>query len=199
MDIRIAEVVDRLADDSYLQTLSQTAYGRPISEYSIILGLATFVKSLVSVDSRYDAYINGSATFTQEEKNGLALFNQHCASCHPAPYFGSNDIANNGTKTDYQHDLGRMRVTGDPSDEGKFRIPSLRNITLTYPYMHDGSFETIYAVLEHYNTGGTNHHNQDESVKPLNLSKGDLDALSAFLHTLTDNSIATNPALANPW
>ena len=101
---------------------------------------------------------------------------------------------NNGTKLDYSADLGRYRVTLDSLDIGKFRVPTLRNVALTAPYMHDGSFPDLDSVIAHYNAGGRGHAQQDERIQSLGLSAQQQSDLKAFLVTLTDETFITNPA-----
>ena len=198
MDLSLIHAVQRIKQDSLYQELAQKGYQRGIDNYTVIFSLGNFVKSLASMDSKYDAVQKEEATFTSLEEKGWALFKQNCSTCHLPPWFAKLDYVNNGSKMDYSDDLGRMRVTGDSLDMGLFRIPSLRNIALTYPYMHDGSFKTLDDVLSHYAKGGQPHFNRDKRVAAIQLSEEEQEALKAFLLTLTDTSIAHNPNFSNP-
>lgn len=198
MDLALVLAVKRFANDERLNTLAQKAYQRDIDNYSLIFGLAAFVKSLVSNQTKYDSVQANKQVFTPIESKGLAVFEQQCSSCHTPPLFASNAIVNNGTKTDYHADLGRMRISGDSTDIGKFRVPSLRNVELTYPYMHDGHLYSLEEVLEHYNSGGKKHVNQDPRIEKIRLSQDDKTALISFLKTLTDYTIIDNSDFSQP-
>ena len=115
--------------------------------------------------------VGDSTSLDKKERNGLSLFQKHCSSCHGGPQLSSFEIATNGLPTN--SDYGRMNITNDPRDSGHFKIPSLRGVALTYPYMHDGSYENLDTVLEMYN-----------KVKNLDLNDTALAQLKAFLNTL---------------
>jgi cytochrome c peroxidase len=127
-----------------------------------------------------------------------------CAHCHGGFNFENDDYMNNGLDIDADfEDLGRFNATGDPADNAKFKVPSLRNIELTPPYMHDGRFTTLEEVVEHYNSGIHNSSTVDPTVlntqnTGLMLSSQDKADLVAFLKTLTDQSITTDPAFSDP-
>ena len=125
-----------------------------------------------------------------------------CGHCHAPPLFTTNEYFNNGLEEvesiDDFPDLGRGVIT-DRFDNGKFRVPTLRNIEFTAPYMHDGRFVTLDEVLEHYNSGGHPAINVDQNIRPLNLNQEQLDALLAFMKTLSDTEFLNNQEYSNPF
>jgi len=173
--------------------------------------LAQYQRSLISSDSKYDRVQRGAATFTEEEALGNAIFfdladeadpgkfanlpTGECAHCHIPPHFTNQLFFNNGL--DEVHDLddftdpGRGPVSGSKYDNGKFRTPSLRNVALTGPYMHDGRFNSLEEVVDHYNSGGQYAENRNPNIFPLGLSPDQHRALVAFLQTLTDTSFVS--------
>lgn len=189
MAIPLPRLVERLSSDLDLQAMAEAAYDRPIDNVSIVFALASFVRSIVSYDSKYDQVQAGAASYSAAESRGLTLFEDNCSTCHQAPLFGSNDFVNNGSHHSYADDRGRARATMLDKDEGKFRVASLRNVALTAPYMHDGSYPTLMDVLDHYGAGGTGHTLQDERINAITLVDTEKDDLMAFLQTLTDSTL----------
>ncbi|MCB0597782.1 MAG: cytochrome-c peroxidase [Lewinellaceae bacterium] len=173
------------------------AYGKEASAFTLTRALGAFMRTLISGDSRYDRYNNGAETaLNAAEQEGMSLFFSErlgCGHCHQGFNLTDNSFRNNGLYTIYE-DPGRSRVTLKTEDEGKFRVPTLRNIALTAPYMHDGSLPSLEAVIEHYNSGGSAHPNKDTLIHPLQLSETEKANLAAFLRTLTDNAFIANPA-----
>lgn len=202
MDFTIAGFLDRIAvDDSYIAQF-QAAYGREPDAFGISRGLAAFQRTFISGHSRFDQfeYLGMADALSDAEQRGRELFfskSTDCSHCHPAPLFTTFDYANIGLYQTYA-DSGRARITRLPQDNGKFRIPTLSNIALTAPYMHDGSIATLRGVVEHFNNGGVGHTNQSEYVRPLNLTPQQVDDLVAFLHALTDEGFLNNPRLSAP-
>lgn len=191
MDVSIAEVVERLKQIPSYQTLSQKAYQQSMSSFVITRAIAAYERSLISVNAKYDQFIQGKVEFTVEELRGLELFESDslsCASCHEPPLFTNFGFYNIGLYEQYT-DQGYERLTHNSLDNGKFKTPSLRNIELTAPYMHDGSLASLEHVIEHFDNGGEEHENKDTLVKGFTLNNQDRDALIAFLKTLTDNEI----------
>jgi len=171
------------------------AYEEEASPFTITRSLGAFMRTLISGDSRYDHYLEGKAQLTADERTGMELFfsgRTDCSSCHSSFNFTNNSFRNNGLYEMYE-DVGRKRVTILEEDEGKFRIPTLRNIALTAPYMHDGSLPNLAAVVEHYNSGGSNHPNKAPLIHPLDLSEQEQQQLVLFLETLTDSIFINNP------
>lgn len=174
--------------------------------------LAQFQRSLISGNSKYDQVQQGTAVFTEEEALGFALFfdfgddpegafanlpTAECAHCHTPPHFTNQRFFNNGLDEAYSlaafKDPGRGAVSGSEYENGLFRTPSLRNVALTGPYMHDGRMKTLEEVVHHYNTGGEYAENKSPNVRALGLSSDQEAALVAFLRTLTDSTFVSNP------
>lgn len=179
--------------------LCRKAYGDTPSTYVISRALAAFIRTMVSGDSRYDQYLQGKAILSESEQRGKELFFSErlkCSSCHNGFNFTDNSFQHNGLYQEHE-DLGRMRITHQPEDEGKFRVPTLRHVTLTAPYMHDGGLPTLEAVLEHYNRGGVGHPNQSEKIRPLNLTEQEKQDIIAFLGTLTDEGFLGDEAFGS--
>ncbi|MFK7969802.1 MAG: cytochrome-c peroxidase [Bacteroidia bacterium] len=198
MGFNAREAVDRLAKIEAYQKEAQIAYGREFDLFVLTRGLAAFERTMVSGNSPFDQYqYQGNDTALNEsEKRGLAVFTSEkaqCATCHPAPLFTDYSFHNIGLELEYE-DEGRYRLTADKEDIGKFKVPSLRNIALTGPYMHDGRFETLEEVVEHFDGGGVTHPNVSEIIRPLGLTESEKIDLVAFLKSLTDQNFVTNPA-----
>lgn len=199
MNLPLREAVRRLNEHPSYPADFLRAYGKEASPFTLTRALASFMRTLISGSSRYDQYVNGSvSTLDEAELRGLSLFFSErvgCAKCHQGFNFTDNSFRNNGLYETYE-DPGRQRITLDSEDEGKFRVPTLRNIALTAPYMHDGSLPTLEAVAEHYNNGGSSHPNKDTLIHPLQLSEMEKADLIAFLRALTDHAFITNPAFS---
>jgi len=192
MDMPMQDLVTRLLTDKIYEKLSRDLFRRAIDPTVITKSLAAYVRSLSSLNSRFDQfYFKGQKdALNTEEKAGWSLFSSklNCLSCHALPNFSTGNNANNGIYAVYSLDLGRQRATNLPEDEGSFKIPSLRNIELTYPYMHDGSMTDLAQVIDHYNRGGKSNANKSNLIKPLNLTDKERNQLVAFLKSLTDTS-----------
>lgn len=188
-----------------------------INSVNISKALEQFMNTIVSNDSKYDRYLAGTATLTPSENNGRLLFfkayNQffpaqsgaECFHCHSGFNFTNNDYMNNGLDTDASiTDIGREKVTKNSSDKAKFKVPSLRNIALTAPYMHDGRFKTLEEVVDHYNSGLKASSYLDPALENtrgtgLMLTPQQKTDLINFLKTLTDNTLTTNPKYKSPF
>ena len=166
----------------------------------LLKALAQFQLSLISAGSRYDRMRMGVETFTEQEMNGYRIFRAHCNACHQEPLFTTGGFANNGLPMDtVLRDGGRIRVTRDPVDSLKFKIPTLRNIEFSYPYMHDGRFRRLNAVIAHYTEGGVRSAGlAPELAQPIVLSPNERTDLVAFLLTLSDRDFLLNPDNAAP-
>lgn len=185
-----------------------------ISRDLAVKAIAQFERSLLSANSRYDRVIwLNDGWPTDSERRGQQLFffeelpqnQQHpgCSHCHFAPTFTDNNFKNNGLDdvedlNDFT-DLGRGGVINNIYDNGKFRVPTLRNIALTAPYMHDGRFQTLEEVLEHYSSGGHGVINEDPNIQAFTLSEQDKKDLIAFLEMLTDTSFVNDPRFQSPF
>lgn len=197
----MANVVDKLNHSDYYTAKFQQAFEvSVITDQHLLFALTQFMASIISDQSKYDKYVLGEAELTAEELSGLDLFRQHCAACHQEPLFTDHTYRNNGLDTSFENDLGRGLITLDTNDNGKFKVPSLRNVELTYPYMHDGRFYTLSQVLDHYSEGlHTESPNLDPLLPaPLLLTQNEKNALIAFLKTLTDYNLLDNKNLSEP-
>jgi len=150
--------------------------------------------TLVSSNSKYDSVMRNQSSFSLQEKNGYALFKKNCSSCHTEPLFTNDSFKNNGLPIDTTlNDFGRYRVTKNSLDSLKFKVPSLRNIEFSYPYMHDGRFKNFTQILNHYTGGITKSKTlADELKNTIVLSSNEKVDIIAFLLTLTDKSFLLN-------
>lgn len=190
------DVIDKLKQNNSYNQQAQLAYGRTLDAFVITRALSTFERSLISGNSSFDKYLNDSTQYslTASELRGYQLFNSsktNCSSCHTGFNFTNYTFENNGLYLNYA-DSGRMRLTNLPQDRAKFKVPSLRNIAFTAPYMHDGSFATLQQVIEHYNSGGLPHVNKSSLVHPLQLTTQEKTDLLHFLNALSDDSFVRN-------
>lgn len=164
----------------------------------LLLALAQFMGMMVSDNSRYDQYLRGEAELNEEEKRGMELFNVKCASCHHGPLQTDFSFRNNGLDPAFS-DQGRGRITLDEGDMGKFKVPSLRNIELSSPYMHDGRFSTLEEVLDHYSGNIKDSPTLDPSLRGgIEISQEEKKAIRAFLSTLTDYEYISNSKFSKP-
>ena len=208
-------VEEKLRNHDTYPTMFREAFGiedsGEITRDRAAQALAQFQRAIISGNSKFDRWSNGMAAFSEEELAGFDTFfdinpllkDGECGHCHNDPLFTTNQYFDNGiqdaaTLVDYE-DIGLGAITGNNSDFGKMRAPTLRNIELTAPYMHDGRFATLEDVVNHYNSGGHLTPNSDALVRELSLSEEQQIGLVAFLRTLTDTSYLKNPLLVNPY
>lgn len=203
------EVVRRLENHSEYPSMFADAFGNGnITKEKATKAIAQFERTLISANSKFDRFLLGLTTLTPEEENGLNVFMDEergdCFHCHGNPnnpLWTDNQFHNNGLDATFT-DLGLGAVSGDPSDNGKFRSPSLRNLAFTAPYMHDGRFNTLDEVINHYSEGLQNSPTIDPLMKKVaeggvQLSDQDKEDLKAFLLTLSDPSFLNNPDFQN--
>ena len=189
-DFHILLAAERLKKKKEYVDLSLAAFGEVPNPKVISNAIASYERTLISGNSRYDQFTfqKDSSALAKNELRGMHLFNKHnCVSCHSGFNFTSGEVVNNGLYKDYP-DIGKMRVSLDPKDKGAFKVPTLRNVAITAPYMHDGSIKSLEAVIDHYTKGGFDNPNKDERIKGMSLSKNDKQDLVAFLKCLTDSS-----------
>ena len=189
-DFHILLVAERLKKKPEYLDLFEKAYGGIPTPKLITKAIACYERTLISGNSRYDQYVyqNKNHVLSSSEKKGMDLFNKlYCVSCHSGFNFSNGEILNNGLYEKYE-DVGKMRVSLNEIDNGCFKVPTLRNIALTAPYMHDGSLQTLEEVIDHYMKGGNEHPNKHPFIKPFMLSKSDRKNLVSFLRSLTDSS-----------
>ncbi len=218
MDNTWEDVEQKLAATDLYPPMFEAAFGdKTITQDRITKAIAQFERTLISANSKYDRVklrSNPTESFTPLEEEGFILFELSergdCFHCHGATFtgetfaaYGSLQFSNNGLDRLADMAEGRYAVTGDPDDMGKFKIPTMRNVALTGPYMHDGRFNTLREVIEHYNEGGKMSPTIDVNMKHvnigLNLSEREKNALEAFLETLTDAEFVTNPDFSDPF
>ena len=206
------ELSQKLSEVEYYPALFQTAFGsEEINPERIGLALHAFTHSIASNQTKFDRFMRGNEELSNKEALGMALFMEKydCNSCHqvqdPQGYIFAGTFANIGLDEVYT-DEGLESTTEQPFDNGKFKIPSLRNVTLTSPYMHDGRFQTLEDVMDHYKTGVTTHpnldfrlKNEDGSVKRPKISDSEVQAIIAFLETMTDYQMITDERFSNPF
>lgn len=223
MGMTLNEVVSAVQGKSYYSDLFQKAFGSSeINSDKISKALAQFVRSIVSVSSKYDEGRQQVSiptanfpNFTQSENNGKRLFflpvpqgGGGCVGCHSTEAFinPDNGPTNNGLDSVSTTDLGVYEAINNTAFIGAFKVPSLKSIALTAPYMHDGRFNTLEEVVEHYNSGIKNHPNLGDALKDvsgnpvrLNLTAQEKADLVNFLKTLTDNDISTDAKYSDPF
>jgi cytochrome c peroxidase len=174
---------------------SQRIFGRTFDPWVLTRSISAFERSLVSQNSAYDRYISGNAkALTASQKRGWHLFSEklYCTACHPGPHFTTYEVQNNGLYVDYGKDQGRFRIDGKEESRALFKVPTLRNSTLTAPYMHDGSIATLGEVLDHYERGGNGHANQSKIIVPFQLTPQERKDLLNFFDALTDTTYLRN-------
>jgi cytochrome c peroxidase len=195
-DFNILLIADRLKEDSTYVQASWEAYGREPDAFVISRAISCFERTIISGNSRYDQYFNKEiARLSDAEMRGKELFFSErfsCSACHSGFNFTNYSFENNGLYEVYE-DQGRFRLTGEARDVARFKVPTLRNIAVTSPYMHDGSVATLEEVVEHYNTGGKNHEHKHPLIKPLYMTTSEKTDLVAFLKTLTDYEFLSDP------
>lgn len=197
----VNNVINKLKADEVYPKMFTAAFGdETINSQRMLFAITQFVNSMVSGNSKYDKVKQGLATFTQTEQNGYTLFQSKCATCHNEPLFTDHSFRNTGIPVDpFINDYGRMRITNKKEDSLKFKVPSLRNVALTFPYGHDGRFSSITSVLDHYSSGIQNGPTTDPLVKNMiPLSNFDKFYLLEFLKTLTDSTFITDKRFAQP-
>ena len=193
-------VSERLAADQTYQRQSQAAYQNILNPDIIARALSCYERTILSGYARFDRYQQEEDyTLNDAEMRGKDLFfsaELGCARCHFGKFFTDFGFYNVGLYTDYA-DKGLSNITKDEADIGKFKTPTLRNIAITAPYMHDGSMQTLEQVMQHYATNGKNHPNRSHKMTQFNITSEQKTDVIAFLQTLTDTAFLSNPALSN--
>lgn len=218
MNETLENVIAKLSDSEMYQDQFTRAFGSTaITSVKMALAMEQFMLSIVSYDSKYDRYKAGALQLTESEERGRLLFETEynpffpessgadCAHCHGGANFENDQYMNNGLDTDAtMTDIGRQAVTQNEMDKGKFKVPSLRNVAVTAPYMHDGRLQTLEQVIDHYNEGIQESTTADPTVlntkeTGLFLTGQDKEDLINFLKTLTDDSFLNEPSYKNPF
>lgn len=202
MALPIAQALERLNGDEHYRQQFQLAYNSPATARTLGRALAAFQKTLDTVDTPYDRYVHGDDTqISESAKRGRLLFigKGKCAECHSGEDFTSDRFRNIGLYDGKQlNDPGRGEFTKNPQDNGQFKIPSLRNVAVTAPYMHNGMFKTLREVIDYYNDPDQivpGAKGRDAALTgPLRLSETEKSDIEAFLRTLTDDRFASTGA-----
>lgn len=193
MDNSIERVVQKMQGLTRYKARFYAAFGdSTVTGERLLKALSQFELTLITANSKYDRMILGKEAFTQQEQNGYQIFQKNCASCHVEPLFTNHNFEKNGLPLDtFLNDFGRMKITGLPSDSLRFKVPTLRNIEFSYPYMHDGRFKKLRDVVEHY-------AQTTELAQKIELLPNEKVDLVAFLLTLTDREFLFNPDYSFP-
>ncbi len=200
MAFSVPGVVERMKINPDYVALSKIAYDREPDAFVLTRALAAYQRTLITGNSRFDKYYyqNDVSALNESEKRGFQLFTSektNCSVCHAGIDFSDYSFRNIGLYEMYA-DTGRKRITQLDEDYGKFKVPSLRNVELTAPYMYDGSVTTLESAIEHFNSGGKENQYKDALVQPLSLTTDEKQDLLNFLKSLTDVSFIENEEFA---
>lgn len=184
------QMIEEITDIPYYNEKFKEVFGSGPSMKNVGKAIASFERTIVTGESKFDRYEKGDKkALTDQEKGGLIMFisKAACTQCHNGPNFTDNTFHNLGVPQEgpAKEDVGRFAVTKDPKDKGAFKVPTLRNISMTPPYMHTGVFNTLDEVVEFYNQGGGAHPNKSPKIVKLNMTDSEKKDLVAFLKTLT--------------
>jgi len=187
MNETMENVIQKLNDSEQWKAKFKKAYNIDVvTDQAMFRALTQFMTMIVSDDAKYDKVRRGETAFSAIEQTGYELFQAKCASCHQEPLLTDYSFRNNGL-TNVFTDLGRETITQHPNDRGKFKVPTLRNIEITYPYMHDGSLYSLQDVLDHYSEGVVSSSTLDPSLAGgIPMTQAEKYAIIQFLKTLTD-------------
>ncbi|MBK7800346.1 MAG: c-type cytochrome [Saprospiraceae bacterium] len=196
-DFNIVRIAERLNNNQLYAALSMEAYGRKPDPFVITRAIAAFERTLLSGNSLFDQWYFQKLpeAYRPEVARGFLLFQSdrlNCIQCHNGFLFTNQSYQNNGLYVNYP-DSGRMRFTQLEQDRALFKVPSLRNVGLTAPYMHDGSLKSLDQVIDHYASGGKPHANKSSLLKSFVLNPEERKDLLAFLNSLTDFNFISNP------
>ncbi|RFC54934.1 cytochrome-c peroxidase [Brumimicrobium aurantiacum] len=188
MGVLVADLFPKLSDIPYYDSLAHILYDRDFDPFVLTRALGAYQRSLYAENSAFDDWRNRNSLKDSALVRGYEIFTEklNCVQCHGGKQFTNNALENNGLYSIYK-DQGYYMISGDSSDIGKFKVPTLRNIEITAPYMHDGSFQTLEEVVKHYEKGGAKHSNQSELITPFSLSEKERKDLLYFLNSLTDH------------
>lgn len=213
MGMNLDDLAGKLQQKEYYRILFKKAFKQDeITNDLVFAALTQFLNSFNNTNTRFDQELeqqivpeNDFPGFTAQENAGKRIFNESCATCHSkAHIFIGTSTANNGLQLNYE-DKGIGALSNNGYEEGIFKVPLLRNVALTAPYMHDGRFATLEEVIEHYSTGIEFHQNlhfdlrEGNQAKQMNFTNDEKAALMAYLHTLTDEDFINDPKYSNPF
>jgi len=203
MDEKMENVLEKLRSKNEYRERFKAVYGSDeITGNQVFKALSHFMIMCISSNSKYDSVMRKTEVrFTEVENKGYKIFLNNCSSCHKEPLFTDGSFRNNGLDNKFNTDTGRQTITLDPEDRFKFKVPSLRNLTYTAPYMHDGRFTKIDQVLDHYTKGLQESHTLDPLLKKngqlgIPLTEDEKMNLKAFLKTLDDKYFITRKDLS---
>ena len=198
----IKSLVQKLNTIKLYKHLFKDAFGDSLATGEKTLkAISQFLLTVISSNSKYDRVMKKQEIFTSQEINGYRLFQKHCNTCHKEPLFTTNDFANNGLSIDtLLNDYGRFIITKNPSDSLKFKIPTLRNIEFTFPYMHDGRFKKLSQVMTHYTSQIQSSATLASELKQkITLTSNEKVDIIAFLMTLSDREFVFDKRFADPY
>ena len=203
MDNTLVNALQSLKNSKKYRTLFFNTFGDSIATTKLLLkALAQYTVSLESYNSKYDKVQRHEkgVSFTKQEENGYNLFKINCATCHNEPLLTNSSFADNGLPLDKDYrDYGKVTITQNPKDSFNFRVPTLRNIEFTYPYMHDGRFSKLKEVINFYTDGKVKRKTLTKELqKPIQLSENEKKDVIAFLLTLTDKEFLFNTKFSFP-
>lgn len=207
MDETMPNVIKKLREHPEYPTLFKKAFGTDhITDALMLKALSQYMLMAVSSNSKYDKVMRKESgySFTESEEKGYLFFQKNCSSCHSEPLFTDRSYRNNGLSPNRVNDIGRDSVTLNPQDRYKFKVPTLRNLQYTAPYMHDGRFLTLNRVIEHYRNGMVDSptldpvFRQPDGTLGIPMTEDEKQNLIAFLSTLNDREFVTDKLLAEP-
>lgn len=195
MDEDLENIKNKLQENQTYKFLFKKAFGdEQISSIRVLKSLSQYMLMLVSSNSKYDMVRKGLTNFTDNENKGYEIFKVNCISCHKEPLFTNNNFENNGLQIDTRiKDYGLYGVSNIKNDKFKFKVPTLRNISYTFPYMHDGRFKTLEQVVNFYAANkDKNKYFKNKLLKSINFNDDDIKNLISFLETLNDKEFTRN-------
>jgi cytochrome c peroxidase len=201
MDEKLPNIVAKLRRSKFYPALFRRAFNSDeITGEHLLLALSQFQLTLISATSKYDSVMLKQSVFNEQQQRGYALFKRSCNACHTEPLFSNYSFRNNGLPVDTGLlDMGRMTITQNPNDSLLFKVPTLRNLEFTYPYMHDGRFKRLGDVLNHYTSGIQKSETlSSELNQKIELNSDEKIDLIAFLLTLSDRNFIFNKEFAYP-
>jgi cytochrome c peroxidase len=190
MAMDMKKLILKLREIPEYQNAAKKIFNRDFDPWVLTRSISAYERTLISDNSAFDKfyYKKQKNAISSKAKAGWKIFSEklYCTSCHPLPYFTNFKTKNNGYTPINSDDLGRFRIHSDSADIGKFKVPSLRNISITGPYMHDGKLKTLENVIEFYAKGGNLVYNQSQTIKSFQISKSEKEQLIEFFKTLSD-------------
>ncbi|RDC63939.1 cytochrome-c peroxidase [Adhaeribacter pallidiroseus] len=201
----LSNVIRKLnRNPQYVTAFNKVFHQDSINSQQLFRAMAQFMGQFVSVSAPYDYYVQGKTdVLSTLQVQGLVVFQNKCATCHTPGLFTDLSFRNNGLDTDFKKDAGRQMITQEAADAGKFKVPSLRNVALSAPYMHDGRFRTLSQVLDHYRQGVKKSATLDpvlaKAQPGISLSEAEKQALLSFLEALTDKKFITDSRFTDPF